>query len=100
MSDELSAEKEIIKMERKLRKNGQQQFIDDIRGMGESQLNDQILILAKHKQEIITAQKKDPDLRDAKDKVASLNYPYNKNKRANDEKARFVALILKDKYEE
>lgn len=100
MSDELSAEKEITKMERKLRKDGQQQFIDDLRAMTESQLNEQILILAKHKQDIITAQKKDPDLRDAKNHVSSLNYPYNKNKRANDQKARFAALILKDKFVE
>lgn len=99
MSDELSAEKEIVKMERKLKKNGQGQFIDDIRAMSEAQLNDQMLILAKHKQDIITAQKKDPDLREARDTVSSLNYPYNNSKRKNDEKSRFVALILKDKYD-
>lgn len=98
--DELSQDKEIVKLEKKLFKDGQKTFAEEVRAMPESALNDCLLRLSKAQQENITAKNNDQKLKDAKAEVNSLQGPYNEFKRKNQEKSRFVSLLLQDKFGE
>lgn len=98
--DLLSAEKEVIALEKKLLKDEQRTFIDEVRAMPETALKDTILRLNKGLQDNITAKQNDEELKNAQNHVSNLKAPYDTFKKKNAQKVRFVSLLLKEKYEE
>ena len=100
MSDELSQDKEIIKLEKKLVRNFQTDFVTDVRKMDKQELDRKLLDLAKYSQAIKSTMKIDDKLIDAKNTVSSLKRPYNEDIRGNNEKARFVALVMEEEFGE
>lgn len=95
--NELQEEKEIIKLERYLRREGREDFVTEMQGASEVQLDAKMLALAKHAEEIQTTQANDEKLRDAKSEVRVLAAPYNDQKKMNKKMNRFVALLMKEK---
>ena len=97
MSDQLSAEKEVVKLEKKLSRKYGDSFASELRGLSKDELGYKLLGLANHNQEIITTKARDMDLELAKDKYYELRAPYDDQVRANKEKSRFIHLLIKDK---
>ena len=99
MSDELMKDKEIVKLEKTLVNNRYQaEFVQEVRNMDKQQLDAKLLDLAKYAQAVDSTRKSDQKLKDAKDVVKGLNKPYTDDIKYNREKARFVALIMEDKF--
>lgn len=96
MSDLLD-EKEIIKLERYLRREGREDFVTEMHGASPQQLDSKMLSLAKHAEEIQTTRDDDQKLREAKSEVKVLAAPYNDQKKMNKKMNRFVALLMKEK---
>lgn len=94
---ELLDEKEIIKLERYLKREGREDFVTEMMGASPVQLDSKMLSLAKHAEEIQTTQADDQKLREAKAEVRTLASPYNDQKRMNKKMNRFVALLMKEK---
>ena len=90
MNDKLLEPIEITKLEKALGK----EFTAEIRGLSEKGKNDSLLQLSKYAQEIITAQKEDEALTEAKEKVKDLNAPYRDSLKVNAAKQRFIALLI------
>lgn len=95
MSD-ISRELEATKLEKFLKKEGRQDFIDEIRAASPETLEQKLLGLAKHAQEITNTRDADDELRRAKEHAKSLGATYREQKKMNDKLARFVALIMKE----
>lgn len=93
---ELTLEKETTKLEKYLVKQGRKDFIDEIRAASPEALNQKLLGLAKHREEITNTMAADQDLEAAKNKKKSLEEPYKDQKKMNAKLARFVALIMKE----
>lgn len=97
MADQLSAEKETVKLEKKLIKKYGKSFASELRGLSKSELDNKLLGLTNHNQEIITTKGRDLHLELAKDKYFELRAPYDDQVRANKEKSRFLHLLIKEK---
>lgn len=96
MSDELAEDKEMIKLERYLKRNGSPNLIEDLRKLTSDELKKRIQDQAIYKQETITAKQNDEALAQAKEKAKELTGPYNESIRMNDKISRFISLLLKD----
>lgn len=95
--DELSKNKEIIKLEKKLRgETGGKDYIEKLRAMSPFELGDELKGLAKYKQAIISTKAKDVDLKAARKKANGLAYPYTQQIKGNSEKARFIGLLIQE----
>ena len=94
---ELTLEKETTKLEKFLKKEGRQDFIDEMRAADAGQLEARLLGLAKHAQEITNTRDNDEELRKAKEHAKNLGAPYREQKKMNDKLARFVALMMQEK---
>lgn len=93
----LSENKEIVKLEKKLRnQTGGFDYVDDLRRLSKYDLESKLKDLAKHKQAIITTKRKDEKLIEAKKEVSNLNAPYNEQTKGNDEKSRFIGLLIQE----
>lgn len=93
---ELTLEKETTKLEKFLKKEGRQDFIDEMRAATPDQLEAKLLGLAKHAQEITNTRDSDEELRAAKERAKSLGATYREQKKMNDKLARFVALMMQE----
>lgn len=93
----LSAEKEIVKLEKKLRKIQNEEIISELRASDVQKLNQHILTLAKQQQDIVTAKANDEELELLLDRKKELEAPYNESLKINKLKARFISLLLKEK---
>lgn len=93
---ELTLEKETTKLEKYLVKQGRKDFIDEVRGASSETLNQKLLALAKHNQEIANTKAADSELEAAKERKKDLEQPYKDQKKMNEKLARFVALIMKE----
>lgn len=89
--------KEVTKLEKWLKNQGRQDFIDKIRNSTNTQMEAEILKLAKHKQDIMSTKAKDEELKKARENVRGLNAPYAEQGRFNDKMTRFAALVLEEK---
>ena len=88
------------KIELLLRRAGREDFIKRIqqsRGT-KSELDFEIMKLAKHAQAITNTQQQDIDLIRAKEEVRELKAPYNEQTKLNKALTRYVALILEEDY--
>jgi hypothetical protein len=94
--DKLSEKKEIIALEKKLKNNGQEHFVEELRNMSLGELEFKLKDLAKHNQAIITTKKQDDELLEAKAHVKSLSAPYNEQVAANKLKSRFIGLLIQE----
>jgi hypothetical protein len=93
MSNQLAEKKEIVKLEEKLGEG----VAADFRAMPVKELEFKLLELSKHMQEIVTTQKEDEELQNAKDLVKELSAPYREQMGGNKLKQRFIHLLIKDK---
>jgi len=75
-------------------------FVEDVTSAADRmQLDDlefRFKAIAEHKQAVISTMKSDEELKKAKNTVKTLNAPYNEQKRAANEKARFIGLLLQE----
>lgn len=95
--DELQRNKEIIKLEKKLRnETGGKDYVEELRQASPHELGEKLKDLAKYRQAIITTRSKDVDLKAARKKVNGLNYPYTQQLKGNTDKARFIGLLLQE----
>lgn len=94
---EMNQELEQTKLEKYLRREGRQDFVDEMHRASPSQLDAKLLGLAKHSEEIENAKNADGDLKEAKAKAKVLGATYNDQKRMNKKLARFVGLLMKEK---
>ena len=95
--EQLAKGKEAVELEKKLTRKYGKEFAQELRGMDKSGLENKLLGLVKHSQEIITTKNRDEELELAKDKHNELEAPYKDQVKANKEKSRFIHLILKEK---
>lgn len=94
--DELLREKEIIKLEKDLIKDGRKEFVLEVR-QGDSFTRDQKLLkLAKHRSEIKSTKANDEELRKARLNKNSLEAPYREQLKWNDKLTRFVTLVMEE----
>lgn len=94
---ELSDSPERTKLEKFLKNQGRQDFIDDVVNMSREQLDDKMLRLAKHREEIQSTKNKDQELIQVKEKKKMLEAPYREQKKMNDKLARYVMLVMQDR---
>lgn len=87
-------EKEIVNLERYLRKHKDSEFILELRRLSGEQLKERIKGQALYRQETISAKQKDQDLKQAKDTARALGAPYSESLRLNDKISRFISLLL------
>lgn len=92
----LREEVEKTKIERAL---NDEEYVAELEGMSKVELEQKLLGLAKHEQEIISTKNNDDELNAAKRKASVLGSPYREQLKFNKLKARLVNLILKEKYE-
>lgn len=93
---EPTLEKETTKLERYLIKEGRKDFIDEIRAASLGTLDQKMLGLAKHREEIRNTKANDEALNDAKERAKDLGAPYRDQLRMNEKLTRFVSLIMKE----
>src|SRR5882672_11374894 len=93
---DLDLETELTKIEKKFAKEGREDEIKEIRSLDSPQLDAKLLALAKGREEILTAQGEDSDLRDAKKHSRFLGKTYRDQLKFNALKARFIELFRKD----
>lgn len=96
MSDLLD-EKEIIKLERYLKREGREDFVTEMMGASPVQLDSKMLALAKHREEIDSTRNEDGDLKKAKNEAKMLGAPYRDQAKMNKKLTRFVALLMAEK---
>ena len=88
-------EKELTTLEKKMTET----FASEVRGMQQKELEFKLLQLSEQREDIVTAEQEDNELLDAKELVKELAGPYRDSLKENKIKARFVALLLKEKKE-
>lgn len=93
---ELSLEKETTKLEKYLLKEGRKDFIEEIRAASPETLDQKLLGLAKHAEEIRNTKEGDSELRKAKEHAKFLGSAYRDQLKMNSKLARFVALIMQE----
>lgn len=95
--DELTLEKEKTKLEKYLKKQGRQDFIEQIDAADVTQLDAKLLGLAKHAQEIANTKANDVALEDVKNEKKTLEQPYREQLQMNKKLSRYVALAMQEK---
>jgi len=93
---EIALEKETTKLEKYLRKQGRQDFVDEIRAASEATLDSKLLGLAKHREEIRNTKAGDLELEQAKQRKKDLEEPYKDQLKMNEKLSRFIALIMRE----
>jgi len=94
---QLTLEKETTTLEKYLVREGRKDFIDEIRAASPETLDQKLLSLAKHAEEIRNGQASDADLRRAKETARNLGETYRRQLKMNGKLARFVALMMQEK---
>ena len=95
--EELTLEKEMVKLERYLIKQGREDFVRTMRASNEEQLNFKLLTLAKHRQEIKSTKVRDQKLLQASETKKELESPYKEQLRMNEKLSSYVAQVMKEK---
>ena len=93
---ELQDEREVIKLERDLRREGREDFIEQMRNAGVELLDSKLLGLAKHREAINDTQQNDEELRTAKAVASNLGAPYREQLTMNKKLTRFITLLRKE----
>lgn len=95
--DQLHEDKEKTKLEKFLKKQGRQDFLEEVDAADVTQLDSKLLGLAKHEQEINNTKSDDAALEEAKNVKKSLEAPYRDQLKMNKKLARYVALTMQEK---
>lgn len=90
------SEKELVKIEKYLRKHKDAEFIIELRRLSKDQLEERIKAQALFRQETITAKRDDKILNELKAKVKEFSGPYNDSLRLNDKISRFISLLINE----
>ena len=93
----LADEKEIVKLEKTLKKHFSEEKIGELRALSIAQLDLELMKLSKERESEISAQKRDDELEKARQVVKELNAPYKESLKKNKLLSRFVALILEER---
>ena len=72
-------------------------FTDAVDGLSAQDLEKQLLNYAKHREEVLMAQKEDKALEDAKEQVKELNASYTEALTDLKLKTAYLALLIKEK---
>lgn len=100
--DIVKLREEKLKIEEKLSRSGEGdlQFVKSVIQSFESRdlqdLEFRIKSIASHKQAVISQQASDEELKKAENVVKGLKAPYNEQKKACDQKMRYIGLILQE----
>ncbi len=92
----LESEKEIIKLEKYLRKQGREELVQELRACDNDQKRVRLMNQAVHEQEILDTKAKDQELLDAKASVRALGASYNEQSRMCKKISRFIHLLIED----
>lgn len=95
--NEATLEKETTKLEKYLIKEGRREFIDEVRVADPAVLDQKILGLAKHREEIKNTKSEDVELTRCIQTKKSLEAPYREQLRMNEKMASFIALIMRER---
>lgn len=95
----MDLELELTKLERKLKKDGKESLVKELRGLTNEQRRERLKAQAIHRQEIIdtkalAAQK--PDIVNAKGVIREHNATYREQKDNCDRISRFLHLLIED----
>jgi hypothetical protein len=85
-----------IVLEKKLEKI-QHGFADTVHGLPVKDLEANLLMYAKHREEVKNAMDESKEIKDAKEVVAELTGPYRDTLNAINIKSAYVALLIKEK---
>lgn len=94
---ELLDEKEIIKLERYLKREGREDFVTEMMAASPALLDSKMLGLAKYREEIQNTQNADEELKRVKQHAKTLGAPYRDDVKMNKKLTRFVALLMQEK---
>jgi len=72
-------------------------YVETIEGLPVSDLEDNLLIYAKQKEEVITALKTNKEIKDQKDVLKELTGPFNDTLKALGLKMNYIHLLIKEK---
>lgn len=89
-------EKEIVKLERYLLRQGRDELIRELRSLDVKKLENRLLGQAKHEQEIMDTKANDQKLKEAKEQARDYNSVYTEQLRMNKKIARFISLLMKE----
>jgi hypothetical protein len=95
--NELDQELEMTKLERYLKREGRQDFVDEMHRASPVQLDSRMLGLTKHREEIDTTRNNDEDLKKAKNEAKALGATYREQTKMNKKLTRLVALLMAEK---
>jgi hypothetical protein len=98
----LQEDKEIIGLEKKLKKRDQEGFLKETRDIAQNAvaLKAKLSELSIYRHAIKTTMKLDDKLIEARAEVTKLKAPYTQDLKLNDEKSRFIALLLEENFGE
>lgn len=92
----LSQEKEVIKLEKYLRKQGRDELIQSLRACSDTEKRARLLQQAVLEQEITDTKDRDEKLKEANDKSKELNATYSEQTRVCRKISRFIHLLIGD----
>lgn len=95
----LEEEKEIIKLERYLKKHARDELVSQLRSLDNDALRQRLMKQAVHEQEIMDTKAKAADqdpVKSAKALVKEHNATFNEQKRMSQKISRFIHLLIED----
>ena len=89
---------ELNSLESKLNNKHGESYVQNLLELSKKELEFKLLELAKHKEEVVTTRNNDEEYQLAKEKVKDLNAPYKEQLGENKLKARYIHLLIKDRF--
>jgi hypothetical protein len=74
-----------------------QEWVSTVQGLSIEELDNMILRYAKYREEIKEAREKDEQLNQAKELVKELSAPYRENLKINEQKTKYLIMLLGEK---
>jgi len=90
---------DLVKLEKEIIKNGNEQFCGEVRGMTLQQVKDTLAIESQNFEVVVKAQDEDEELNRLKEDLKELKAPYLESKKAIKTKIRFLVGMLEEKSE-
>jgi len=89
---------ELTRLEEKLNDKHGESYVQGLLELNKKELEHKLMMLANHKEEVVTTRNEDEEYQLAKEKVKDLNAPYKDQLNENKLKSRFIHLLLKDRF--
>jgi hypothetical protein len=74
-----------------------QEWVSTVQGLSIEELDNMILRYAKYREEIKESREKDEQLNQAKELVKELGAPYRENLKINEQKTKYLIMLLGEK---